>query len=439
MAHGVLQGVPGGVQRWDIGGDVYLAYMVPGTSPPVPMLFHVERIEQLGELYEGAPEAPDRVLTREEANQLGVIIGGASSELSSNLGENPWDGFLAKIARRVPTEPWLDEPEVIAELGAAWLRGDPEPNIRATEWYQSKTPGQREWIALQAGDPAAAESRRKDNRDRVRNALVAAGVDEPTDRFVDYLADQWTQGDMTADELKEQIRKEADPFADGASPFAGFLLPEETEFVRDKEGRLYADTGDGSFWRLTGTGQEAKYVRDPDKVTLVDSVEESGTLADLAAKTPVHGGTVSGLGGAEEVRVLLKRYLGPALAQGYSNEWIEEWASKIRANPNADEQLKDLLQHRFWAMYPRYQQQDMVYEDVAGSLKGWAANRYVVGEIDETSDWFQGLLDIEDPLERARFMRERGRREGWTGAEFEQFEQGADARLGGRVIRPVGV
>jgi hypothetical protein len=185
---------------------LYAVYFVPGTQ--VPMMY---------EFKVGAPDRePDRVLSQSQANRLGAIKWGITSELAAR-GQNHWDIFLSDLDRQAQTQPWLKDPGALANVVDAWLR-DADPVVGASQWEQSLNADQRAWLRMVGADPQTARVRQEQAREKVRNeALNWLGPyygnmsDAEIDRWAQTLASNESQGQVQLNEYLRQARLAAFP------------------------------------------------------------------------------------------------------------------------------------------------------------------------------------------------------------------------------------
>lgn len=434
MADNDFKGVPGGGELWRTeDGKVFLVYYVPEHQPPIPLLYHVPTIEELQAILGPTGTLQVRQTTAADVAKAGGIHAGKSTELA-NRSEEPFEQFEATFEKESQIRPWLRDPEVLALTVQAILEGRTvtDAELKTTEWWTSRTPEQRRWVEFAAGEGEETVQRAlQTNRLQVRDLFVKEGMLAPSERLVAMWADRWTTGEITQAQLQDAVRREVDPTAPGASPFAGFDLPSDAEIVQFGAD-LYARVG-GQDYKLTGPGQIARYV-DPGKVRKVDAVVVAGELKDLAV-----GRQQEILGAEQRVKDLVLRYLGPRYAAGYDEAFVAHWAGQYRRNPDvAEAQLQDMLQRRFDDAFPNRAGTMSTYADLAGLARS-EAMRYIGTAPDEHEDWFLKHLDITDPSERVQHLRQQGLNRGWLGPEMVATYEEADAKIGGRVVRPVGV
>jgi hypothetical protein len=150
-----------------------------------------------------------------------------------------------------------DDDEVLDLIAGAVLEGRDitDTELAGTAYWQARTEGERAWDELWLSDPATARQRLDSNRDLVRTLLAQAGYDAAPESFVNWLADNWTHGTWSEQQLRTQIVQETDPYAPGASPFAGREIP-DGQLVTNGTNFWYRTT-DGDFL-VTGEGQLAR-------------------------------------------------------------------------------------------------------------------------------------------------------------------------------------
>jgi hypothetical protein len=383
-------------------------------------------------------------------------------------------------------------------------------DIADTDYWSSRTPAQREFetFVLQNGGPdsPAVQQKLDTNRVQVRDLLIQAGYENPPESMINYLADQLTTGAVNATQLQDMIKRETDPFAAGASPFAGRDLPEGAELVRmsdgsfavSHEGQFYGGIGEGqlarfggedaakralsggAFFQVEGTdeyyfqsvngtwysvrgpgsgqydqmvrlfgeatvaprehigavraplvGTEASPFKPGELENVVGVGQVTGSTSDLiGSQEPFEGGQ-SALGGVEAVRQLLVSWLGPYFAKGYSQQWLEEWAGKIRQNPNAEEQLIDVLRSAKSALFPGYAE-NARYVDFATPWAGVYAQYAGQTPNEEDDALFLALIQANDPEYAQETLWNAGFEQGW-GPVADQAHRGLQQQLGGQV------
>ena len=368
-----LINVPGGGVIWKIGDKTYIVYTVPGTKPPVYLRWIVTP-DSLKALF-GPDVEPvyARTITDAGAESLGMLDWGSSVELA-NFDDDPFLTWAKTMETEAVSQPWILDDDYQALIAMATLegRGLTDAEIQSTEWWRKNSKEEREWIKLFHGDPATAQSRLDDNRLRTKAQLLDAGVENPSDELVNFMADKVTMGSWTVVEFTNQLSAVADPF----SPHE--LDSDLAEYVT----------------AATGTTRE-------------------GELA---------------------VENLVNRWLGPVHG-AWDQGLVDEWAGKIRNDPDATTDLTEFLQNQRMVLFPGYENPTLTYDDIAAPWKGFV--RQMWGQTaDETDSLFATLLKNNDAHENAALLRKEGLTRG-IGQVEQDAQQQMLASTGGTVRRPV--
>lgn len=485
---------PGGAEVWEVDGGVYLVYFVPGSNPPVPMAWHIRDPKTMQGLF-GDQKPPITKLSGAQAAQRGWLKFGTTDELK-NTSEHPFDVFNARFEEEAKIRPWLRDPEILAKVAGAELEGRTltDAEWKNTEWYRSRTEGERAWAEMNFGDPATAKQRLASNRVQVRDLLYQAGYEDPPESLVSRLADEWTMGVTTEAQMRDSLRRETDPYAPGASPFAGRYLPEGAEVVRQGD-NYYVRTAQGDY-RMTGPGQVARYgdgatTFAPDGQHVVfegrhylvtggkhyqatgegqlaglERLYGSGkTVKDVKALGAQGGKSVvdyfggpggiersnkgainevgeasqilslpdtTALGEEERVRALLVKWLGPRVAAQYGDAWIAEHAGLIRnGGPGAEDQIVEKLRAARMSLLPNYDP-NLSYDDIAGPFRA-EYEQFAGTDANEATDpMFMKLLQQNDAVVNQRMLRQEGLKRGWAPV-LEEATQAMGSAFGGQV------
>ena len=370
-----LNAVPGGGQLWQVGADWYVVYMVPGTE--VPMAWKVDDVAAVA--GPGVwPTARRTFASEEELRAAGALVFGNSRELA-NMSEHPFDGFVELFGKEAEIRPWLRDPEIAALHAMAALEGRAltDAEIQTTDWWQSHNAQERSWILAAAADPASARLTVDDNRRAWRDKLVAAGISNPPDTLVNWIADRVTAGTWSQSKAAEQVLAIA-------NPHAGIEL-------------------------------------DSEIVPLLQHVESKhGALQTLA-------GDIRG------VRTTVERWLGPALASGWTDAEIERWAGKLAVDPQAALELEETLRGQRLAAFPEYADERLTYESIAAPWRSVFMN--VWGQPpDELDPLFAEIVRTNDRAAAEERLRDEGLRRG-VGYVVDRALQDTGAAMGGGIRR----
>lgn len=261
------RGVPGGAEVWLVDNThAFLAYDVPNTDPPVPLVYHVESQEDLNALFEEAGDIDvsfDRTLSSEQFRETGAIRSGSANQLR-NTSKHPFETFVDTYEDEAAIRPWLKDPEMLSLAAGAILEGRAvtEAELKTTDWWRSRSAAEREWARLAASDPQEAQRQITNTRRKTRNALIQAGMSNPPESLIRYYGDRLARGEISESRWQDDIRRETDPYAPYASPFAGRRLPEGAQVHQRGDGQWMVRFN-GKDYRLTGPGQKARYGAHP--------------------------------------------------------------------------------------------------------------------------------------------------------------------------------
>lgn len=346
-------GLPGRPEIWyeEGTGRVYVVFFVPGIEPEVPMLWHVQNEEDLQSFF--GPDQKffyDRRGTAAQFAAAGALSFGEADEIVLR-GENPYSGWVSQFEREREVMPFLNDPEVAAIMASAWMEGrqPTEAELASSDWFKSKTAGEQKWYSLLAAQPETAKQMMASNKVAVRRQLENAGVWEPPDSMVNYLAEKWTMGLWTDEQMNQQIALLADPLKGG-----------------QRDQGLMQALG-GSTWDTTAENE--RYV-------------------------------------AEEIR----RWLGPVFGN-WSAEQQATWAARIRNDPDGKDAFQNELARQRLAALPEYANESLTYEDIATPWRNLAFQTWGQN-VDESSSMFQSILRANDAAVAGQTLRSEGLRQG---------------------------
>lgn len=349
-----LHQVPPGAEVWEVDGRHFLVWYVPNTQPPVPLAWFVSSSADRQALGIDTSKVDRKFKSMAEFQATGALRHGDSRELL-NTTENPFDQIKSNYETEVKVKPWLADPEIMALWAAAALEGRSitDAELKGTEWWRTRSEAERQWLTLNASDPATADRIIEDNRLRVQDLLTQAGIDNASDDLVRLVADNWTTGKWSEAYAAKQIQLLADPFAEGTL---------DTEIVDFREGLD------------TTRGRE------------------------------------------DEVRRMFEDWVGPAYTKYIGEQEIARWAGRLRNDPDARIQLEDFLSRQFRTFYnpdgKAYGNDPTLrYSDVAPMWRN--VFQQVWGQApDETSDLFTEIVRTNDVAAATRRLRQEGIKQG---------------------------
>jgi len=350
--------IPTGAKVFDVDGDYYLGYLVPGGdgslyTGSIYMMYQVPNNDfvKSGLLTDASAfKGANSFLTKEDLNTGGAIVAGTTIELEGIEG-NPFIQFVERINDNVAISPWLTTADGLALSAEVALEGrDPTPGeYRQLKWFQETTEEQRDWYELSLGRgfsnlPLDAKQAYESTRRNVKNNLlslgIAGGFDPETGMLrdvppglIDYLSQKSVTGEWSESKTTEQVRLFADPFAAGERDEAFFNIVESGGYDQIDRQMQYEDT----------------------------------------------------------VRQEALKWLGP-VAGNYNSTWVANWGSRIRSGEaDAFQQLQTMLKQQRVALFDAYTNPELTYEDISQPWKNIAENAW--GEIpDESQTYFQDIV-----------------------------------------------
>ena len=355
----------------EAAGQLFLGYEVPGaygqmyTGEPMFMLYEIldNDVYEAGILTQGAsPQVNVSLGSLDDLNQYGIVVGG-TDELTDNV-EHPFIRFVENFEAGKRVNPWLNDTEINPLSGVSyqqeaieflaeqaleqWSPEETQLKYEGTDWYRKSTTTQKQWLTTLLTQPEQATQDILDKQLSVRIAMEANGIASPPDALVSWFADKAVSGTWTQLYTDNQIALLADPYKPGAR-----------------------DTGMVNF--IEGVGV--------------------GTLDRLSV-------------GEKTVTDLYRRYLGPSLGNASADE-IAEKAGLLRNDPDAEEQLKSYLEQQRLAMFGKYTNPTLTYNDIVQPYKN-LVNQVWGQEVDETQDWFIKMVQDNDIEQAYTTLREKG-------------------------------
>lgn len=364
-----LHQVPPGAEVWEVEGRHFLVWYVPFTDPPVPLAWFVSSSEERKALGIDTNKIDRKFKSWDQFYATGVLRHGDTRELV-NTRVHPWELLKQHYEQEVAIKPYLADPEILALWAAAMMEGREitEGELKTTNWWRTHSQAEREWLLLNASDPATADRLIRDNRLRVADLLRSSGVANASEALINLIADNWTQGKWTEVYALQQIRLLADPYA---------------------EGEL-----------------------DPELRGMTEGLDRTRERED-------------------EVRQMIQRWLGPAYAANWTDQHIAEWAGRLRNDPDAKQELEDVLRKHRMALFPEYDNPNLTYEDIAAPWRGVV--QQIWGQTaDETDPLFMRIVRTNDLATAEQILRTEGLRRG-IGTVVNDLVASATSAFGGGV------
>lgn len=372
VEQGQLSGIPGDHEFWRIGEGIWAVWTVPSSDPPIYMAWSISTSQYEAIFGVGKRPSIKRTISWDDANSLGLLTHGSVTNIH-NDAEHPLETFLRDFEREATIRPWLMDPEMLAITTAALIEGRAvtEAEFKTTNWWRTHTDAERQWLSLNASDPATALTVVEDRRRAVRDAMISLGIDDPTPEIISFVADKITTGQWTENHGTDQVRKLSDPYAPG---------------VLDAELKTLAE----------GIGLDTTRA-------------EEGTVRDKLAL-----------------------WLGPVHGER-SQDWINQWAGALRNDPDAELNLTQALQNQRLALFPKYENPNLTYEDIAAPVRSQFQRVWGV-EAEEDDPFFFRQMSNDNIAEREAELRLEGLNRN-VDRVANQFQVDVMRAFGGQVRR----
>ena len=352
-----LLNAPDGAYIWNVDGNLYVAYEVPGARGEVydgPPLFMAYTVPGNDLVAAGliSPEAPAPFISqllKEDFDAVTILQSGNTDQLTA-LIDHPFASFAEQLESQINVAPWLAETEAIGLLAEAALEGRQvtEAEWQGTNWWKTHSESERDWLVTYNSDPATAQQLTTDAQLAVANSLQAAGVSNAPEAIVNWIADKYISGQWSQSYTTEQVSLFADPYATGK---------------RDANFENY----------LSSTA-----------ITGVDRTSEREL----------------------EVKELYSKWLGPTLGK-LTNDEVSEIAGRLRDDPEYMDSLVQSLKQSRLAAFSNYTNPELTYEDIARPWRNLTTS--VWGQTaDETQGWWQEMVKSNDFATAQTTLREKG-------------------------------
>lgn len=342
-----LNGLPGEPEVWKDSqtGKAYLVYFVPGSDPPIPLLYNATTAELQAAFGPGKTIKFDQTFADTAAlTATGPIEWGERSEIANDTGD-PFEAWVNAINDQAAVRPWLRDSEVLGLIAESLIEGRDMTlaELQQTTWWKEHNEQQRQWLLLYESDPATAKQKIEDQRILVGDLLRQSGMSNPSNQLINAISQNYITGD----------------------------------------------------WSQTYTMNQIKAITDPYSGVRVDSI--------LA---PFMKGRDSTSEGERQVADMVNEWLGPKFGN-WDQDRIAKWAGKLRNNPDAEDELIGVLQKQRLAMFPEYTDPNTTYDMIAQPWRGvW---QDVLGEVaDETKGLFAQIVKGNDVEAAEKRLRQYG-------------------------------
>lgn len=136
--------------------------------------------------------------------------------------------------------------------------------------------------------------------------------------------------------------------------------------------------------------------------------------------------------GEDRVRALLTTWLGPTMGKA-DPERIAFWAGKIRNDPDAEIELTELLRKQRLALFPKYEDPNLTYDDIISPVRNLASNVWGRPVTDETM--LVDLANTGDYTEMQKRLRKSGLNQGVQKVVQDALEAVGGTAMGEQVVQ----
>jgi hypothetical protein len=382
--------IPTGAEYWNVDGEYYIVYYIPGTNTPI---YYDSSLEDLKNIF-GPVEFPGieqtiKSPTAEEWNS--AIRFGDSLELADpnvyNPEVSPWSSFIDTIATESKIRPWLQDAEMIERLAEATLEGRTvtDAEWQSTNWWRTHTQAERDWLLLAQSNAtdftsvltADAERKIQDDKAAVKNLMEQSGISNPSDELVSWVGQKLTTGLWSDSYVAEQVKVLSDP---------------TLETNMDVE---------------------------------LDNFITSGAIDYDTTRA-----------GESQVKRLSKEIMGPVFGGNLAENQISKWAGMIRNDPDAEIEIRDKMMSMVKGLFGENTAEGLTYEEIAAPWRGFTSNVWG-GTLDETSNLFQNVIKANDITKANQLLYTAGLQDGGSEKIKTEVKNNIVGAFGGGSVRRI--
>jgi hypothetical protein len=323
---------------------------------------------------------------------------------------NPEERIASYIAERRVTGQWSDvyTAQQIRKMSDPYAPGKLDGNLE-----KLLTPVGDKYAYRDTYNPGS-EERRVADLFKQHGVSLGQGSTETADERVKRIAKELRSGARSWEDLTKSVQRLAGQNGDTKSRvraiFADYGVPIAAE-------------GEDEETRLTRIAAEI----DSGKRTFGDVIDSIGRLARLA--TPGRDLTRQG---EEKVRSIVTQWLGPTMGS-MSPQQLASWAGRMRNDPDAETELVEMLRQQRLAMFPKYTNPNLTYEDIVSPFRNLATNIWGQPVNDETM--LVDLANTADYTEAAKRLRQQGLNKNVTKVVQDALGELSGTAMGERVVQ----
>jgi len=382
--------IPTGAEFWNVDGNYYIVYFIPGTGTPIYYDSSLQDLENLfGPVEFPAIQESIKSPTSEQWNSS-VRFGDSLELADPNIydpSQSPWVSFVDTVAKESKIRPWLNNAEMVELLAEATLEGRTvtDAEWQSTEWWRTHTQAEKDWLLLaQSGSTdftnvltADAQNKIENDRLAIKNLMEQSGINNPSDELVNWVSEKFTTGLWSEPFVADQIEILSDPTL------------------------------------------EANLDTELDNFITSGEVDYDTTRA-----------------GESQIKRLSKEILGPVFGANISDSQLQTWAGMIRNDPDAEINIREKMMNMLQGLFGESYIEGLTYEEMATPWRGFTTNTWG-GTIDESSTLFQDVVKSNDISKATEMLYKEGLKDGGSEKIKNEVLSSMVGQFGGGGVRRI--
>lgn len=382
--------IPTGAEYWNVDGNYYIVYFIPGTGVPV---YYDSSLEDLKNIFADIEfaEIESTIKTPTPSEWSGAIRFGDSLELADpniyDPSQSPWVSFVDTLAKEATVRPWLNDEEMVNLLAEATLEGRTvtDAEWQSTNWWRTHTQAEKDWLLLAQSSstdfsgslPADAQNKIDNDRLGIKNLMEQSGINNPSDELVNWVSEKFTTGTWSEAYTADQITVLSDPTL------------------------------------------EANLDTDLDSFITSGAIDYDTTRA-----------------GESQVKRLVKEILGPVFGGNLADSQIQKWANMVRNDPDAEIQIRETMMNMKKGIFGETYNDELTYEEIAAPWRGFTTNTWG-GTVDESSTLFQDVVKSNDVAKATTMLYNAGLKDGGSEKIKNEVLSNLVGQFGGGSVRRI--
>jgi hypothetical protein len=382
--------IPQGAEFWNVDGNYYIVYFIPGTGTPI---YYDSSLQDLENIF-GPVEFPaiqESIKSPTSAQWNSSIRFGDSLELADpniyDPSQSPWVSFVDTVAKESKIRPWLNDAEMVQLLAESTLEGRTvtDAEWQSTEWWRTHTQAERDWLLLAQSNTtdftgvltADAQNKIENDRLAIKNLMEQSGINNPSDELVNWVSEKFTTGLWSEPFVADQIEILSDPTL------------------------------------------EANLDTELDNFITSGEVDYDTTRA-----------------GESQIKRLSKEILGPVFGANISDSQLQTWAGMIRNDPDAEINIREKMMSMLQGLFGENYIDGLTYEEMATPWRGFTTNTWG-GTLDESSTLFQDVVKSNDISKATEMLYKEGLKDGGSEKIKNEVLSSMVGQFGGGGVRRI--